>query len=110
VEVQPFVIITQKDILLLDTGLGFSKNGKMDLHENLAANNIEPGHITKVLLSHLHKDHAGGVSKKDYLGNYALSFPNAKYYVQQNELNYALETGFPSYMAEEISVLEKMNR
>ena len=28
VEVQPFVIVTSKDILLLDTGLGFEKNCK----------------------------------------------------------------------------------
>ena len=28
VEIQPFVVITSKDILLLDTGLGFEKNGQ----------------------------------------------------------------------------------
>ena len=27
VEIQPFVVITSRDILLLDTGLGFEKNG-----------------------------------------------------------------------------------
>jgi len=106
VEVQPFVIIKEKDILLLDTGLGFNQNGELQIYQNLKANNIQPGQITKVLLSHLHKDHAGGVSSRDQLGNYHLSFPNAMYYVQQKELAYALETGFPSYMAEEIAILE----
>jgi len=34
VEIQPFVVITHNDILLLDTGLGFSdKDGKMQLDE-----------------------------------------------------------------------------
>src|SRR5258705_1533010 len=101
VEVQPFVVITQKDILLLDTGLGFMKNGEMQLHQNLAANNIKPAEVTKVLLSHLHKDHAGGVSYEDRLGHYHLSFPNAIYYLQQAEINFAMDTGFPSFLTDE---------
>ncbi len=105
VEVQPFVVITEKDVLLLDTGLGFYKNRELQLHQNLRANGVDPDSITKVLMSHLHKDHAGGVSRKDSLGNYSLSFPNATYFVQRKELEYALDVGFPSYMAEEISVL-----
>ncbi len=105
VEVQPFVVVTEKDILLLDAGLGFYKNRELQLHQNLKANGIEPESITKVLMSHLHKDHAGGVSKKDMLGNYSLAFPNATYFIQRKELEYALDTGFPSYLSEEISVL-----
>jgi glyoxylase-like metal-dependent hydrolase (beta-lactamase superfamily II) len=106
VEVQPFVVITSKDVLLLDTGLGFSKHGDLQLYTNLKTNNIQPSDITKVLLSHLHKDHAGGVSVKDRLGNYHLSFPNATYYIQKKEMEFAMETGFPSFMAEEISILQ----
>lgn len=105
VEVQPFIVITNKDILLLDTGLGFSKNGQLQIHQNLIAAGISPDKVTKVLMSHLHKDHAGGVSKKDKLGNYSLAFPNATYYVQEKEFEYAMEIGFPSYMSEELNVL-----
>lgn len=105
VEVQPFVIITQKDVLLLDAGLGFYKNRELQLHQNLKAKGIQPEQVTKVLMSHLHKDHAGGVTKKDSLGNYSLAFPNATYFVQEKELQYALDTGFPSYMTEELSPL-----
>ena len=84
VEVQPFVVITDKDILLLDTGLGFKQNNHMQLHKNLAEQNIKPEDVTKVLLSHLHKDHAGGISMKDkILDRYFLSFPSATYYVQR---------------------------
>jgi glyoxylase-like metal-dependent hydrolase (beta-lactamase superfamily II) len=107
VEVQPFVIVANKDILLLDTGLGFMKQNEMQLHQNLLANNISPGNVTKILLSHLHKDHAGGISYKDKLGHYYLSFPNAKYYVQKSEFDFAMNTGFPSFMTEEISILEQ---
>lgn len=106
VEVQPFVIITQKDILLLDTGLGFMQQNEMQIHKNLAEHNINPNDITKVLLSHLHKDHAGGVGYKDKLGYYNLSFKNATYYVQKKEVEFAISTGFPSFMTEEISILE----
>ncbi len=106
VEVQPFVLITKKDILLLDTGLGFMKQNEMQLHQNLSANNINADDVTKVLLSHLHKDHAGGISYKDKLGHYHLSFKNAKYFAQQKEFHAAMNAGFPSYMTEELSILE----
>ena len=83
VEVQPFVIITSKDIILLDTGLGFSNpDGTLQIHQNLLDNGINPLEVTKVLLSHLHKDHAGGVSREDkVLRQKFLSFPYATYYV-----------------------------
>src|ERR1700744_5854789 len=62
VEIDPFIIITKKDILLLDTGLGFTnKDGVLQIHQNLLDNGIDPSDVTKVLLSHLHKDHSGGV-------------------------------------------------
>ncbi len=105
VEIQPFVIITSKDILLLDTGLGFTdEEGKMQIHSNLAKEGINSPDITKVLLTHLHKDHAGGVSEnKDHS---RLSFPNAKYYVQERELNFAFEKGFPFFITDELAVLK----
>src|SRR5678815_5391478 len=58
VEIQPFVVVTSNDILLLDTGLGFNDKGqsKMQLHSNLEKNGIKPEDVTKVLMSHLHKD------------------------------------------------------
>lgn len=101
VEIQPFVVITSKDILLLDTGLGFRKKGTLQLHQNLMNNGINPSEVTKVLLSHLHKDHSGAVQ----LSKGKLSFPNAVYYVQQKELDFAFEKGFPSFITEELQYL-----
>ena len=106
VEVQPFVVITSKDILLLDTGLGFEKNGKLQLYQNLMDAGINPSEVTKVLMSHLHKDHAGAVGiEREGLGD-RLSFPNARYYVQRTELAFAFEKGFPSFITEELNCLQ----
>jgi len=67
--------------------------------------------ITKVLMSHLHKDHAGGMAAKDPIsGQYSLSFPGATYYVQHPELAYALEKGIPSYIPEELAILQHTDR
>jgi glyoxylase-like metal-dependent hydrolase (beta-lactamase superfamily II) len=115
VEVQPFAVVTGKDVLLIDAGLGFSKEGALQIYKNLEANGIRPSAVTKVLMSHLHKDHAGGVSVKDDAGNYSLTFPNATYFIQQQEIDYALEVGVPSYIPEELHILntstsvEKLN-
>lgn len=105
VEVQPFVVITSKDVLLIDTGLGFSDDqGVMQLHKNLEAAGIAPSSVTKVLMSHLHKDHAGAVSYDS--DRTKLCFPSATYYVQERELDYALEKGLPSYIPDEIKALK----
>jgi glyoxylase-like metal-dependent hydrolase (beta-lactamase superfamily II) len=108
VEVQPFVVITSKDVLLLDTGLGFEINGVMQIHQNLKNAGIEPSQITKVLLSHLHKDHAGGAGIEDRLSSLKeLSFPQAKYYVQRRELDFAFEKSFPSFIPHELEILRE---
>ena len=105
VEIQPFVIITSKDILLLDTGLGFSDDqGKMQIHKNIAQAGINPSDITKVLMSHLHKDHAGGVSEDNNRNR--LCFPDATYYIQQREFDFAMERGMPSFIPDELNVLK----
>ena len=106
VEVQPFVVITAEDVILLDTGLGFEKNGVLQVHHNLMQNGINPSEITKVLMSHLHKDHAGGISTKNAEGGYRLAFPNARHYVQEKEFQFAFEKGFPSYITEEFQCLK----
>lgn len=105
VEVQPFAVITSEDILLFDTGLGFEKEGMLQIERNLEKARIEPAKVTKVLMSHLHKDHAGGLRKRD-----ALTFPNAQYYIQRKELDFAFEKGFPSYIVDELEVLRDSSK
>jgi len=110
VEIQPFVVVTSRDVLLLDSGLGYIKNGKLQIYENLEKNGLNYSQITKVLLTHLHKDHAGGISIKDKLGHYTLAFPNATYYLSKEELDYGFETGFPSYNSDEFAILHNNDK
>ena len=108
VEIQPFVVITSKDILLLDTGLGFAdKEGQLQIHKNLAANGINATDVTKVLLSHLHKDHSGGIAQTN---KRIVSFENATYYINKNEWEYALKKGLPSYHVNDFLLLEKTGK
>lgn len=105
VEIQPFVIITSKDILLLDTGLGFTdENGQLQIHKNLASHGINATDITKVLLTHLHKDHTGGIAQAN---KKIVSFENAAYYINRNEWDFALKKGLPSYHINDFLLLEK---
>jgi glyoxylase-like metal-dependent hydrolase (beta-lactamase superfamily II) len=107
VEIQPFCIITENDILVIDTGLGFSNpDGTLQIHQNLMDNGINPMEVTKVLMSHLHKDHSGGICKEDnMLRQKFFSFPNAVYYVNKEELTFAFEKGKPSYTPEDFEIL-----
>lgn len=113
VEVQPFAVVTADDILVIDTGLGFEKDGKLQIHSNLENAGIDPAKVTKVLMSHLHKDHAGGISRITpgpypagaAAGHRELSFPHAKYYIQRRELEYAFEKGPSSYHPDELECL-----
>ena len=112
VEIQPFVIVTAKDILVIDTGLGFTNpNGSLQIHQNLLDNGINPLEVTKVLLSHLHKDHSGGVSKEDkILQHRFISFPNAMYYVNKEEYESAMAKGKPSYTPAEFEILGESDK
>ena len=106
VEIQPFLIINAHDILLCDTGLGYTdETGELILHRKIKECGFEPEQITKVLLSHLHFDHVGGAVVK--LSNEALSlaFPNATYYVQKGEYEKAISVPTKSYRVEILETL-----
>jgi len=112
VEIQPFCIVTSNDIILIDTGLGFSNpDGTLQIHQNLLDNGINPMDVTKVLLSHLHKDHSGGISKEDkVLQQKFFNFPSATYYVNKEELADAFEKGSPSYTPAEFDILANSDK
>jgi glyoxylase-like metal-dependent hydrolase (beta-lactamase superfamily II) len=106
VEIQPFLVVTAKDVIVLDTGLGFkNNNGELQIHDNLRHMGYEPEQVTKVLLSHLHKDHAGGLVYADSNGLVKTTFPNANYYIYRPEADFALATGMPSYFIKDIEPL-----
>jgi len=108
VEIQPFAVVTSRDILVLDTGLGFADgNHYLQIHKNLSSHNISASDVTKVLLSHLHKDHAGGIAGP---GKKELSFANATYYINRQEWDFAFRKRSPSYITEDFLALEGSKR
>ena len=105
-EVQPFLVVTNKDVIVFDTGLGFNcTDGTLQIHNNVRKHGYEPSQVTKVFLSHLHKDHAGCLVFTDNNGLVKTTFPNANYYIYRPEADYALKTGYPSYHIEDIEPL-----
>ncbi len=112
VEIQPFALITANDVIVIDTGLGFNMpDGTLQIHQHLLNNGIGPMEVTKVLLSHLHKDHAGGIYKTDdMLKQKFLSFPNATYYVHKDEMAFALKKGAPSYRVADFEGLQNSDQ
>ncbi len=107
VEIQPFLIQTKEKNILLDTGLGFTlPSGELQIYANLLANGVAPKDIDMVILSHLHKDHAGGICHTNELGIKELCFPNATYYVGKKEFEFGIEKGFPSYTTENFDILK----
>lgn len=105
VEIQPFLVVTEKDVIMLDTGLGYEQDGALQIHANLEKHGYKPEDVTKVLLSHLHKDHAGGVVYKDKNGLVKNTFPKAEYYIYKPEVEFAMEQGYPSFHTDQIEPL-----
>ena len=94
-DINPLIIKTGDEILLVDAGFGdilnekqmkiFGVSGPTRWDHELSQNNIKPEDITGVIFTHLHSDHAMGALKKGDDGKPELRFPNAKYYVHKRE-------------------------
>jgi len=85
--------------ILVDTGCGSKLSEKLQkiynldyskhtLLDSLSAAGVQADEITDVILTHLHFDHAGGTTHLEN-GQAVPSFPNAKYYVQKDHLDWA---------------------
>ncbi|MBQ5978662.1 MAG: MBL fold metallo-hydrolase [Bacteroidales bacterium] len=97
---QNYLIDTGKDVILVDTGLpagtpeeapdehSFAYTGKdiCSYMEALAAVGYKPEQVTKILLTHRHSDHSGELR----------SFPNAKIYVNVEEMDADELQGIPN--------------
>ena len=64
--------------------------GDRTILDALREQEIAPGEITHVIVTHLHFDHAGGLTHLDSVGNAVSSFPNAKIISQKTEWDDAL--------------------
>lgn len=107
VYIQPFLIKTKNDLILIDTGLGYNDEaGRLILHENIKNAGYAVGDVTKVLMSHLHFDHSGGMVKS-VDGSLSVSFPNADYYIQRGEWENAYSNISKSYKTEIFDVVQR---
>lgn len=107
IHVQPFLIKLGSQLILLDTGLGYSdENGELHLHKNIKKAGFDPKDVDLVLMSHLHFDHSGGMVH--HLGNrMELSFPNATYVIQRGEWETAFTSTSSSYHTEIFEFLQR---
>ena len=95
--VRPFLIRLKSDLVLLDCGLGILHQGDFMVTTVLKQHGVKPNQITKILLSHLHKDHIEGLGYFQD-NSFVQQFPNATIYVNKQELDYSLgQNGNPSY-------------
>ncbi len=82
--------------ILLDAGLGWgldagsANKDVSNICTNLDIFGITPADITHIILSHLHYDHAAGISYTDEKATTRAVFPNAACYVQQLEWDHAI--------------------
>jgi len=106
--IQSFVVGIGQDYTLFDTGLGLPLAGQPPLLEALRRHGLAAEHITRVVFSHLHKDHTGGLGQPQGARDYVYLFPQAAHYVQERELAFALtQTANPSYDALALAALAR---
>ncbi|MBD8084204.1 MBL fold metallo-hydrolase [Chryseobacterium caseinilyticum] len=87
--IQPFLVMTGTENILLDAGLGWLENHQPKIVVNLSEHKLQPSHIDKILLSHLHKDHISGLVNTS-AEEWNLNFPDAEIYIQKREYEFAL--------------------
>lgn len=98
IHVQPFLVETSHDLILLDTGIGhLDPSGEPEIYRNIHQAGFSPGEITKVILSHLHSDHSLGLVKGSAEGTMQLNFPEAEHILQAGEMEEALNLSNTSY-------------
>lgn len=93
------LLISDDKKILIDTGMGnkwddkskniYNIDPKLDLELALEQNGIKSDEITDILLTHLHFDHTGG-STRIKNGKLIPGFPNAKYFVQKKNFEWAM--------------------
>ncbi len=89
-----------KCTILIDAGIGtrwsdksreIYRIGNQDprLQQSLSRHGLSPDEIDHVVLTHLHFDHAGGLTYVDEEGNLQPTFPNATHWVQRRNWSWA---------------------
>lgn len=97
IRVNPFLVQTDTDLILLDTGLGYKDTrDELWLHQHIRNAGFDPEEVTLVLMSHLHYDHSGGLVV-EHNGKLEPSFPQARHVIQRGEWEFGLSGKSSSY-------------
>ncbi len=96
------LVETPDALVLIDNGCGNKESDRFKdiygiandgnptrLEDAIRDAGFSPADITVMIDTHLHFDHAGGNTFRDEDGQIRLSFPNATYYAQHDEFDYA---------------------
>ena len=107
------ILKTSSRCILIDTGNGSKWDEKYkDIYAIEYKPLPNPEIITDVILTHLHFDHAGGISYYDSGKNLKLTYPNASVYLQKENYANALKPNLKeraSYLRENVEILDKAN-
>jgi len=110
-------------VLVIETGIGNKLSEKRahqvrlrepeSLLHALTRLGIRAEEVDAVLSTHLHWDHAGGLTRRDEQGGVQVTFPNAKRFVQRREWDFALHPDVRSdtaYVRDDFTPLEDGHR
>jgi glyoxylase-like metal-dependent hydrolase (beta-lactamase superfamily II) len=105
-------------VVICETGIGTKLSEKrarqVELREPegllhaLRRLGIRQDEVDAVVTTHLHWDHAGGLTSRDQHGELALTFPKAKHFIQRSEWDFALHPDVRSqtgYVADDFTPL-----
>lgn len=94
------LLVSNEKKIIVDNGVGYKLSEKLNdiygvdhsqftLEKSLAELSYSTDDITDVILTHLHFDHAGGSTYRAENGDIKLTFPNAVYYLQKKQWEWA---------------------
>jgi len=117
------LVVEGKRKILVDCGIGRKWDEKrremyridqsqMDLDRELSRAKVKREEITDVILTHLHFDHVGGLTR-DEGGRTTMSFPNATYHLQRRNwvwAHHASEKDAGAFRASTFEALDRSGR
>ena len=109
-------------VIVCETGIGNKLSEKRaqqvmlrepeSLLHHLRRLGIRPEEVDLVVTTHLHWDHAGGLTRRNAEGEVELTFKRARHFIQRSEWDFALQPDVrsrPSYMADDFTPLADGN-
>jgi glyoxylase-like metal-dependent hydrolase (beta-lactamase superfamily II) len=120
IECASVCLIARKNgrVIICETGIGNKLSEKRarqvalrepeDLLHHLRRLGIRPDEVDAVVTTHLHWDHAGGLTRRDERGGLELTFPRARHFIQRTEWDFAVHPDVrsrPSYVIDDFTPL-----